>query len=29
MDGLEVLLALDAADRSIKENGREVRIEYP
>jgi len=28
-DGLEVLLALDAADRSIKENGREVRIEYP
>ena len=28
-DGLEVLLALDAADRSIKENGREVQIEYP
>ena len=28
-DGLKVLLALDAADRSIKENGREVRIEYP
>lgn len=28
-DGLEVLLALDAADRSIKENGREIRIEYP
>jgi len=28
-DGLEVLLALDAADRSIKENGREIQIEYP
>jgi len=28
-DGLEVLLALDAADRSIKKNGMEVRIEYP
>ena len=28
-DGLEVLLALDAADRSIKENGKEVQIEYP
>ncbi len=28
-DGLDVLLALDAADRSIRENGREVRIDYP
>jgi predicted dehydrogenase len=28
-DGLEVLLALDAADRSIRENGKEVRIDYP
>jgi predicted dehydrogenase len=28
-DGLDVLLALDAADRSINENGKEVRIQYP
>lgn len=28
-DGLDVLLALDAADRSIKENGRQVKIQYP
>ena len=28
-DGLEVLLALDAADRSIKNKGGEVKIEYP
>lgn len=27
--GLEVLLALDAADRSMRENGREIAIEYP
>jgi predicted dehydrogenase len=27
--GLDVLLALDAADRSMRENGTEVTIEYP
>ncbi|MFA4948171.1 MAG: Gfo/Idh/MocA family oxidoreductase, partial [Candidatus Krumholzibacteriia bacterium] len=27
--GLEVLLALDAADRSMREHGKEVTIEYP
>lgn len=27
--GLEVLLVLDAADRSMREHGREVTIEYP
>ena len=27
--GLDVLLALDAADRSMKESGRQVEIEYP
>ena len=27
--GLEVLLALDAADRSMKEHGKEIEIDYP
>jgi len=27
--GLEVLLALDAADRSMKEHGKEINIDYP
>ena len=27
--GLDVLLTLDAADRSMREHGKEVTIEYP
>jgi predicted dehydrogenase len=29
VDGLDVLLALDSADRSIRQNGAEIKIEYP
>jgi predicted dehydrogenase len=29
VDGLDVLLVLDSADRSVKQKGAEVRIEYP
>jgi predicted dehydrogenase len=28
-DGLDVLLVLDAADRSVKQNGTQIEIEYP
>ncbi len=29
VDGLDVLLVLDSADRSVRQNGAEVKIEYP